>query len=310
MTSASGTKAAGEKRVADAPNPYVTAAVRSREGTEIGYRRYGNGPAIVLVQAAAGTVQSYHELASDLARDFTVYVPERRGRPLSPASWTPTQGIEQEIEDLSALFERSGDCILFGLSSGAVIALEAARRLPSVTGLVVYEPPFYVPPHRMNFSLVERYRREVDQDDIAGAMVSALLAAGVAPAIVRVAPRWIMEAIVSLALRLDDRRTTRVYPPLRELVPSIRFDFGVVRAMQDRMETFASIRSFTMVLSGGRSPAFLRDGCAALHQILPHSRHVEFERLGHSGPWNADRGGNPATVASAIRAFVANPDNH
>lgn len=62
---------------------YTEASVISKDGTKIGYRKYGHGPSIILVQGAMGTVFNYHELAKALSNDFTVYVPERRGRGLS-----------------------------------------------------------------------------------------------------------------------------------------------------------------------------------------------------------------------------------
>ncbi len=279
-------------------------SVTSKDGTEIGYRRYGAGPAVVLVQGAIGTTHSYHELAGHLAGDFTVYVPERRGRPLSPCAYGPDHCIEKEVEDLEAVLGRSGACRVFGLSSGAVIALEAARVLPSIRKLVLYEAPLYVRPRRMRFDLVSRFDREVEAGHTAAALVTALLASGLAPRLLRFLPRRSTEAAVALFLRRDDRRRTRNEPPLRELVPTMRFDFKVVGGMQNRFETFGSVTSDVLLLSCRKSPAYLRESSAALGQVLPASRRIEFEHLDHSGPWNADRGGKPAIVATAMRRFL------
>src|SRR5690606_3232603 len=51
-----------------------------------------------------------------------------------------------EVEDLEALIDLvGGKAALYGLSSGAVLALETASRLPDkVTKLAMYEPPFLV----------------------------------------------------------------------------------------------------------------------------------------------------------------------
>ncbi len=46
-----------------------------------------------------------------------------------------------EIEDLSAVLDACGASRVFGLSAGAVIAIEAARLRPDITRLALYEPP-------------------------------------------------------------------------------------------------------------------------------------------------------------------------
>jgi len=278
--------------------------VTSQDGTRIGYRQYGAGPAVVLVQGAIGTTQSYHELASYLASDFTVYVPERRGRPLSPGAYRPDHTIERELEDLAALFERAGSPFLFGLSSGAVIALEAARVFPSVRKLVLYEAPLYVPPQQLRLDLVARLNREIAAGKTAAAMLTALFAAGTAPALLRFLPRPLLEAALALFLRWDARRPAREYPPLRELVPTVRFDFQVVSSQQDKWETFRTVPSDVLLLGGTKSPAFLRQSSVALGQVLPQSQRLELPGLGHSGPWNADLGGRPQMVAAAMRTFL------
>lgn len=55
-------------------------------------------------------------------------------------------GVDCEIEDIAALVEvAGGSASLFGSSSGAVLALEAANALrEKVTRLALFEPPFIV----------------------------------------------------------------------------------------------------------------------------------------------------------------------
>jgi pimeloyl-ACP methyl ester carboxylesterase len=53
---------------------------------------------------------------------------------------------EDMIEDIGALIEEAGGAtFLFGISSGAVLAFEATRKLDEkVKKLALYEPPFIV----------------------------------------------------------------------------------------------------------------------------------------------------------------------
>jgi pimeloyl-ACP methyl ester carboxylesterase len=79
-------------------------------------------------------------LADALSGAFTVYVPDRRGRGRSEP-YGEFHGLSTEIEDLSALLDASGATRVFGLSSGAVIVIEAALVRPDITKLALYEPP-------------------------------------------------------------------------------------------------------------------------------------------------------------------------
>jgi pimeloyl-ACP methyl ester carboxylesterase len=76
---------------------FTMGTVMSRDGTKIGYRQAGHGPGIVLVQGAMGTAYNYDQLATDLASDFTVYVPDRRGRGMSPREYDTEHSIQNYV---------------------------------------------------------------------------------------------------------------------------------------------------------------------------------------------------------------------
>jgi pimeloyl-ACP methyl ester carboxylesterase len=282
---------------------YIESSVLSKDGTKIGFRQYGSGPAVILVQGAIGTTQSYHELAANLAADFEVYVPERRGRPMSQSSYDPDHVVEKEMEDLEALFERSGASFLFGLSAGAAIALEAARVFPLVSKLVSYEAPLHVLPHALRLDLVARLNREVDAGETSAAMVTALIASGFAPPLFNLIPRFLIEPALSLFLSWDERQTNREYPPLRQIVPTMQFDYGLISALQNKFETFSSITSDVLLMSCRKSPAYIRESARVLERSIPRARRIEFDGLTHAGPWNENRGGKPSMVAETMREF-------
>ena len=61
------------------------------------------------------------------------------------AAYTLPYEVEREVEDLDALISEAGGApFVFGHSSGAVLALEAAARQVSMSRLAVYEPPYIV----------------------------------------------------------------------------------------------------------------------------------------------------------------------
>src|SRR5665213_3018585 len=114
---------------------------KSADGTTIAFDRSGEGPALILVSGALSNGSSAIPLAELLAPKFTVYRYDRRGR--GSSGDTPPYAAEREIEDLGTIIaEAGGSAFVFGHSSGAVLALEAAARKLPITRLVVYEPPY------------------------------------------------------------------------------------------------------------------------------------------------------------------------
>src|SRR5215831_15398520 len=118
--------------------------VRSADGTTIAYDQIGNGPAVILVDGALGyrAFGFMTQLANELSPHFTVISYDRRGRGES----TDTQpfALEREIEDIEALIdEAGGEAYLYGISSGAALALEATIELGhKVKKLALYEAPY------------------------------------------------------------------------------------------------------------------------------------------------------------------------
>lgn len=118
--------------------------VTSRDGTIIDYDRIGSGPLIILVAGALqhrAADQSTPVMAEELSSRFTVVNYDRRGR--GPSTDTEPYATKREIEDIEALIDANGGTAgLFGMSSGAVLALEATAALPGkVTSAFLYEPP-------------------------------------------------------------------------------------------------------------------------------------------------------------------------
>src|ERR1700678_4399433 len=101
---------------------YTKGAVKSADGTSIGYRRLGHGPAVILGHGGMQASQDFMELGTELSGNFTVYVPDRRGRGMS-GPFGDDYSVVRECEDVAALAESTKTQNIFGLSSGAIIAL-------------------------------------------------------------------------------------------------------------------------------------------------------------------------------------------
>jgi pimeloyl-ACP methyl ester carboxylesterase len=103
--------------------------VRSTDGTAVAFEKTGGGPPVILVDGALCYRASgpSRPLAAELSRRFTVFTYDRRGR--GESGDRAPYALEREVEDLQALVEQAGaSASLYGVSSGAALALEAAAR--------------------------------------------------------------------------------------------------------------------------------------------------------------------------------------
>jgi pimeloyl-ACP methyl ester carboxylesterase len=68
---------------------YQRGFATSSDGTIIGYRQLGHGPALILVHGGMKSSQDFMQIAAALSDAFTVYLPDRRNARLDPRDWGP-----------------------------------------------------------------------------------------------------------------------------------------------------------------------------------------------------------------------------
>jgi pimeloyl-ACP methyl ester carboxylesterase len=283
------------------PPEYATASVRSADGTTIGYRTLGHGPGLVLVHGGMMAAQNFMSLARGLADAFTVHVPDRRGRGRS-GSFGDAYGLRSEVRDLDALLSATGSHYVFGLSSGAIIALQAALELPAVHKAAFYEPPLSFH-DSSTVAWVPRYDREIAQGKLASAFVTVVKGTGDS-ALFRRVPLFLVVPLLALALEADARQAKNGDVALKDLVPTMHYDARLVVEAQGAHERFRDIQAEVLLLGGSRSAAYLRTALDRLSAVLPRARRVELSGIGHLA---ADNHGKPAEVATELRRFFASP---
>src|ERR1700722_893960 len=117
--------------------------VISADGTGIAYWREGSGPPLLLVHGGVCDHLAWRFVGPFLARKFTVYTCDRRGR--GESGDTPPYAVERELDDIDALLQMIRDpAHLLGHSAGGILALLAAERTDSLLSLILYEPAFVV----------------------------------------------------------------------------------------------------------------------------------------------------------------------
>src|SRR2546423_1594204 len=108
---------------------YSTGSVVSKDGTIIGYRQVGNGPAVILLHGAMESAQSHMQVAEALADRFTIYLPDRHGRGLS-GPYREDHSIETDVQDMAALLRKTGAPDVLGGSSGPLFWPQSALHPP------------------------------------------------------------------------------------------------------------------------------------------------------------------------------------
>jgi pimeloyl-ACP methyl ester carboxylesterase len=279
------------------PHAPTQGSIPSRDGTPVGFRCFGSGRAIILLHGGMMTAQNFRELASTLASSFCVYVPDRRGRGAS-GPYGPAYSVRRDCEDVLALAEHTGAERIFGLSSGAIIALETALLVPPTWRVAAYEPPYSIA-GRDNAAWLERFDHEVRAGDLASAFVTVLRGTA-GPAWLAFIPRPLLAALFAHALRHDLTRGDPSDVPLKTLIPTMHSDALIVRETTPGIERLRAIQAEVLLMTGSRSPAFLRSGVARLFELIPKAKHVELPGVGHTA---ADNRGQPALVAEALRQF-------
>jgi pimeloyl-ACP methyl ester carboxylesterase len=246
------------------------ATVISADGTTIAYDQAGSGPPIIMVASALSDRSDAAKLAKLLAASFTVVNYDRRGRGASGD--VQPYSVEREVEDLAALIEAAGGAAsLFGSSSGAVLAMEAAARGLNVTRLALFEPPFVVD--------AESRRPPAD----AQAHVAKLLGEGRRPDAVRYFMAEVLGAPRSLVRAMRLMRKT--WSAMIDMADTILYDLAIMAGRQEGRppapDEWASVEAPALVLAGGKSDVTLQRGALAVANVLPRAEHRVLPGLHH-----------------------------
>jgi pimeloyl-ACP methyl ester carboxylesterase len=243
--------------------------VTSKDGTTIAYDQSGNGPVVIFVDGALqyrAFDQGMAPLADLLAKHFSVIHSDRRGR--GDSTDTQPYTLEREIEDLEALIdEAGGSAFLYGISSGAALAFEAALALGNkVKKLAMYEPPY------INDENARQGWRQYTQE------LHELTAQGRAGDAVG---RFMMLVGASA----EDVQGMRQHPmwPLWESV-GLTLAYDAAAMGEDSsipVERAKSLPVPTLVMNGAESFPFMHDTAKTLAEAMPHAQHRVLEGQTH-----------------------------
>jgi pimeloyl-ACP methyl ester carboxylesterase len=260
--------------------------VKSHDGTQIAFDQVGSGPPLILV-GGAFQYRAFDprtaELAGKLAKTFTVFNYDRRGR--GDSGDTGAYAVEREVEDLAALAAEAGSpALVFGNSSGAALALDAAARQTPITKLAVYEAPFIVDASRP--PIPDSYRSDL----------TALLAAGRRGDAVEL---FLTAAAGVPAEYLAAMRADASWTGFEAVAHTLPYDAalmdGTVSGKPLPADRWAPVTIPTLVIDGGASPPQMSSAAQALTGLLPNATRRTLSGQAHDV--------DPALLAAALTEF-------
>jgi pimeloyl-ACP methyl ester carboxylesterase len=258
--------------------------VKSADGTTIAFESMGMGPPLILVGGAfndRSARASGTPLAALLASRFTVISYDRRGR--GDSGDTPPYETEREVDDLAALIAAAGGSAhLYGMSSGGLLALEAATRQLPIRKLALYEPPLVLDADRARGSL-----------DLAKQLADATTAGRRADAV-----EIFMTKVVQMAPPVvAQARKSPMWPGLEALAHTLSYDVRIVARGPSCFERAASVHAVTLAMQGDAAPPWMGEAIRALVGAIPGARHRVLQGQTHDV--------DPKVLAGALFEFLS-----
>jgi pimeloyl-ACP methyl ester carboxylesterase len=257
----------------------------SKDGTTIAFDKQGDGPALILVDGAMTTRSSGSkpELAGLLARDFTVYTYDRRGR--GDSGDTGPYAVEREIEDIDALIdEAGGSAFLYGHSSGGCLALEAAVELgDKVKKLAMYEAPYNDDP-----AAQKAWGQYIE--NLTEALASNRRGDAVA---------LFMAYVGMPADQIDGMRQAPFWADMEAIAPTLAYDHTAIMGTDGAIPADRAVRVHvpTLVMTGGSGAPFMLETAKTLSALIANAKLSTLDGQTHEV--------QPAALAPVLVGFFA-----
>ena len=277
---------------------YVKDSVISKDGTKIGYRQMGSGPGIILLHGGVNASQNLMKLGTLLSDEFTVYIPDRRGRGMSgPVG--ENYSIGKEDEDLDAIIKKTGVHYVFGTADGALFALHAAISNPAIYKVAAYEPLVFAgQPELDQFRITIRH---LDKNMAEGKVAKATVdLTKDSVNFVKPIPDFIMVPLVKLILWMNVKTVKGDDVPYQELIPTLDDELHLVEKTEGTLEDYKNVSAKVLLIEGSKTQSLLKESLDALNEVLPHSHLIELKGLNHD---SAQDYGKPEPIAQELKRF-------
>jgi pimeloyl-ACP methyl ester carboxylesterase len=237
--------------------------VKSKDGTLIGFRVSGAGPALLLVHGATADHMRWSAISAKFEPHFTVYAMDRRGR--GESGDTPPYHYQREAEDIAAVVESIGEPVnVLGHSYGGMLSLEAALLTGKIRRLILYESPLPSDSSSISESTLERMQALADQGEFEAALEV-----------------FFREVVEMPEYELKDYRQLPMWHRRIKLVPTISRELQVERQTGYDVGKFSNLQVPALLLLGGDSPEIMKQNTARIDAVLPNSKVAVLPGQGH-----------------------------
>ncbi|HEU5242657.1 MAG TPA: alpha/beta hydrolase [Ornithinibacter sp.] len=257
------------------------------DDTPLYYERSGHGPALLFVHGMCGDADVWANQTDRFAPRATCVRYDRRGHTRSHRGDAPL-GVARHADDAAALIRTLdlAPCLLVGSSSGAVIALDVARRHGDLLrGVVLSEPPLF------------------SRDPDAGRVLMDELGPRIEEAMAGGGPPAAVDAFFSLVCpgmwaMLDEDRKERS-------CADADIGFADLRApsLDATASDLAAVTVPALVIAGDTGHPALRAIARRLAAALADARFIELTDCGH-----VTYAEQPDAFAHAVDVFAAELD--
>lgn len=276
---------------------YTKGSVTSKDGTTIGYRQMGSGPGIILLHGGVNASQHLMKLGTLLSDEFTVYIPDRRGRGMSgPVG--DDYSIEKEDEDMEALLKKTGAHYVFGTADGALFALHAAISLPAIHKVAAYEPLIFVgQPELDEFrTTIRQLDKDLSNGKVAKATVDLIKNSPKGSRI----PDLIYIPIVKLFFWINIKTVKGDDVSYQDLIPPLADELHLVEKTEGTLDDYKNVSVKVLLMEGSKTDPLLKNSVNALNKVLPYSNFIELKDLNHD---SAQDYGKPEPIAQELKRF-------
>lgn len=262
------------------------------------YRRFGEGPPLIILHGLYGSSDNWVTIAKKISRRFTVYLPDLRNHGHSP---------HNEIHDYNALssdiFELANDLelnkfFLAGHSMGGKAAVFFAVRWPEmIEGLLIADISPFTP---QNIRSTEYYQHQT--------ILKTVLETNISIAASR------KEVELILAEKIPSEKIRGLIMKNLHRIPDNRFEWKInassllnnlekiMEGLPGPPENYSPVTGFPVLFLKGERSDYLPE--KDFHDILTIFPPAEFRIIKNAGHWiNSD---NPEEVSESLLSLLDN----
>jgi pimeloyl-ACP methyl ester carboxylesterase len=249
----------------------MTQFVISKDGTQIAFSKTGKGAPLILIDGAFchRNFGANMKLLRYLTDHFEVYTYDRRGR--GESGNTLPYAIEREFEDIEAIVKIIGEPpFIYGISSGAALALEAAKHGVNFRKILVFEAPYITDnsraPYPANYLMCIQ---SMINEKKYGEAVKYFMVTGIGLPKVVV---WMMQFMP-------------VWKKMKQIAPTLEYDTLMLKNYGSgeslKWEDWEMLKIPVLAISGTKSEKWIQNAMKNLAEALPMGKHFDLAGQNH-----------------------------